>query len=63
MRTQAALWTIAGLATAVAAVAVLADRRRTRRGDLDRVGWVPWPLILLLALIIAAVSAAFALKS
>lgn len=62
MTTQAALWTGAGVAASVALIAALADRRRTRRRDLDRPGWVPWPLIQILAMIVAAVAAAFALK-
>jgi hypothetical protein len=63
MTTQAALWTGAGTAAAVALVAALADRRRTRRRDLDRPGLVPWPLVQILAMLIAAVVAAFALKA
>lgn len=30
------------IATALAFIAWLADRRRLRRSELDRVGWVPW---------------------
>jgi hypothetical protein len=60
---QATLWTIAAMATAVAGIAALADRRRGRRRDLDRVGWVPWPLILLAAIFIGAICAALALHS
>jgi len=61
--TQAALWTMAGMATAMATMAALADRRRARRADLDRVGWMPWPAILIVAIITAALFAALALKS
>jgi hypothetical protein len=57
-----ALWALAGSAAALSALAALADRRRTRRRDLDRPGLVPWPLIQVLALLVAAVAAAFALK-
>jgi len=60
---QAGLWTIAGFAAALVAVAGLADRRRARRRDLDRAGWVPWPLIMVLAMIVAAAAAALAIKS
>lgn len=59
---QATLWTMAATATALAAVAALADRRRARRADLDRVGWAPWPAILIVAIIAAALFAALALK-
>lgn len=60
---QAALWTTAGVAAGVAVIAALADRRRVRRTDLDRVGWVPWSAVLFFGLMIAAISAALALKS
>ncbi|MDB5689241.1 MAG: hypothetical protein JWL91_1117 [Sphingomonas bacterium] len=60
---QAGLWTIAGGAVALVLVAGLADWRRNRRRDLDRVGWVPWPLVMILAMIVAAVATALALKA
>ena len=59
---QAGLWTVAGAAAVLVAVAGLADRRRSRRRDLDRAGWVPWPLIMILAMIVAAAALALALK-
>ena len=57
------LWAMASLAALLALAAGLADRRRARRTDLDRVGWAPWPLLLILALILAALFAALALKA
>jgi hypothetical protein len=60
---QAGLWTIAGGAVALVLVAGLADWRRNRRRDLDRVGWVPWPLVMILAMIVAAVATALALRA
>jgi hypothetical protein len=57
---QAALWTGAGAAAATALIAALADRRRSRRRDLDRPGFAPWPLIQILAMMVAAVLAALA---
>jgi hypothetical protein len=62
MTTQALLWAVAGAAAATALLAALADRRRGRRRDLDRPGWVPWPGVQLLAMLVAAVAAALALK-
>ena len=60
--TQSALWaTSAGFAV-LAGFAFLADHRRANRRDLDKVGWVPWGLIQILAIIAAAAAAAFALK-
>jgi hypothetical protein len=52
-----------GAALIVAAIAVLGDRRRNRRSDPDDVGFMPWPLVLVLALIIAGLLAALALKA
>ena len=59
---QAGFWGASAIALIVAGVAILADRRRNRRSNLDAVGFMPWPLILVLALMVAAVAAAIALK-
>jgi hypothetical protein len=59
---QSMLWIGAAGSLAIAGVATVCERRRQRRADLDRVGWMPWPLILVLSLLAAAVCAAFALK-
>lgn len=57
------IWGQLALAMALlAAVAATADARRMRRRNFDRVGFMPWPLILILSLIIAAFAAAIALK-
>lgn len=56
-----AAWGVAAAAGAVALGAVFADHARTRRRDLDRVGWVPWPLVLVTALFVGAVAVARAL--
>jgi len=63
MTTQAALWWTAGAALLLAGAAALAEWRRTRRRDLDQVGWVPWNFIQLLGLLGAMVAAALALKN
>ena len=63
MSTQDALWIGAGAAAAIAVVAIWADRRRMNRRDLDRPGIAPWALIQVLAMLIAAVLAALALKA
>lgn len=60
---QAALWTMAAAAATIAGLAALADRRRARRADLDSVGWVPWPAILMLAIITAALCIALAIRN
>lgn len=56
------LWIGVGAFVAVAAGSGLADWRRAKRRDLDRVGWVPWTLIQVLALLGAIVTAALAIK-
>jgi hypothetical protein len=62
MTTQAMLWTAAGACAATAVVAAVADHRRAARRNLDNPGWVPWAGVQLLAMLLAAVAAALALK-
>ncbi len=54
-------WVGAGLAAAAAVGAEVAARRRRRRADLDRVGWVDWPTVQMLAMLGAAIAAALAI--
>ncbi|MFM7028654.1 MAG: hypothetical protein ACKOXK_08280 [Chakrabartia sp.] len=58
---QVTLWTGSGIAVALGLFAAWADRRRARRTNLDDVGFMPWPLIMILALLVGAICAAFAL--
>lgn len=58
---QVTLWTGCAIAVALALLANWAERRRARRTNLDAVGFMPWPLIMILSLLAAAVCAAFAL--
>ncbi|WP_380878174.1 hypothetical protein ACFB49_15880 [Sphingomonas sp. DBB INV C78] len=60
---QGTLWALAGVSAGIAGIAALADRRRNQRRDLDRVGWVPWPLILMMAILLAIIFTAFAIKA
>ena len=60
---QEELWWGAGAALIVAAIAALADRRRANRKDIEAVGFMPWPLLLVLSLLAAAVLTAFAIKA
>ena len=62
MTTQAWLWWTAGISAAVAAFAALAEHRRSRRRNLDKVGWVPWNFIQILAFLGVMIAAALALK-
>lgn len=56
------LWGLAGASAALAVVASLADRKRQRRDDLDKVGFMPWTLITVFAVMAALVLSAVALK-
>jgi hypothetical protein len=42
MTTQGWYWGAAGAALALVAIAGLAERRRSRRRNLEDLGWVPW---------------------
>jgi len=46
----------------LAELSAWADRRRANRKNLDAVGFMPWPLIMILAMIASAVFAAVALN-
>jgi hypothetical protein len=58
---QVTLWTGCVAMLVLAGVSNLAERRRARRKNLDAVGFMPWPLILILSLLVSAICAAFAL--
>ena len=61
--TQSDLWVAAGGFSALAGLAFLAEHRRAKRRDLDKVGWVPWNLIQIFAIIAAAAAVAFAIRA
>ncbi|EQB13918.1 MAG: hypothetical protein K0R64_2689 [Novosphingobium lindaniclasticum] len=44
---------IGGIAVALAVIAWLGDRRRMKRRDLDRVGFMPWTSVFFFALMAA----------
>jgi hypothetical protein len=52
------LWLLAAAFAALAALGGWADHRRGRRRNLDRPGWVPWQLILVLSLMASVVCVA-----
>ena len=62
MTAQHLLWTVSGSAFAVAATAGLAEYRRQRRKNLDRVGWMPWNLIQTMAGLAAVLALAYSLR-
>jgi uncharacterized membrane protein YidH (DUF202 family) len=54
------LWPAAAAFAALAALAAWCDHRRAKRRDIDRPGWVPWSLVLILAMMLAVVFGALA---
>ena len=50
------LWALASAFAALAFLAGWSDRRRAKRRDVDKPGWVPWDLVLILAMMAAVVS-------
>lgn len=52
------LWLAAAAFAALAALAAWRDHARARRRDVDRPGWVPWSLVLVLAMLLAVVCGA-----
>jgi hypothetical protein len=56
-------WIATGVALGVSVIAGLADRRRNNRTNLEAVGFMPWPMILILSLILAGLFATLALKA
>lgn len=59
---QVPLWIGVGALVAVAAGSGLADWRRSRRRELDRVGWMPWTTIQVASILAAVITAALAIK-
>lgn len=46
----------------VAAIAAIAERRRNNRKNIEKVGFMPWPFVMLMALLLAAISVGLAFK-
>jgi hypothetical protein len=63
MTAQAALWTASGAAAFLTILASLAEWARNRRRNLDRVGFMPWQLISVLAFFLTVGLAALAAHS
>lgn len=59
---QGPLWIGVGAMVALVGVSGVAEWRRGKRADLDQVGWVPWTFVQVMALLLAIVGAALALK-
>jgi|EndMetStandDraft_2_1072991.scaffolds.fasta_scaffold2096282_1 hypothetical protein len=59
---QPNLWIFAVGTAAMVLVSGFADRRRNRRRNLDDAGFMPWPLIQILALLATVILLALAAK-
>jgi hypothetical protein len=60
---QQLLWGGCAAAVALAGLASWADRRRAGRSNPDAVGFMPWPLILILSILAACVLCALAIQA
>lgn len=58
---QQQLWGGAAVAALVAVISGVSEHRRQRRRDLDRVGFMPWTLIQVLAMLAAMILASLAI--
>ena len=56
------LWIAAAALAVLAVSAGWADHARGKRRNLDRPGWVPWQLVMVLAMLLAVVCAALAVR-
>jgi hypothetical protein len=54
---------IGAAASLTVIVAAIADRRRQRRRDIERVGFMPWPFITVIGTLVALFAFAIALRS
>lgn len=56
------LWGFAGMSALMAVLSTVADLRRQRRRNLDKVGFMPWTLITVLSVMATLFLTAIALK-
>lgn len=58
------IWTgMAAIAAAVVVISSVADRRRQKRTNIEDVGFMPWTLMTILAMLLTVVAAALAIKT
>lgn len=50
-----------GVAALIVAIAAIGERRRTKRANLEKVGFMPWPLITVIAAMVFVICAGLAL--
>lgn len=46
----------------IAVIAAIAERRRNNRKNIEKVGFMPWPFVMLMSLLFAAISVGLAFK-
>lgn len=63
MSLQQILWSGCAAAAGLAAYASWADRRSVRRSDPDTISIIPWPLVIVMSILVSAVLCAVALKT
>lgn len=56
------LWGFAGMSALMAVLSTVADLKRQRRRNLDKVGFMPWTLITVLSVMATLFLTAIALK-
>lgn len=56
-------WAVSAAAAGMAGWSVYADRRRMHRANPDKVGFVPWPSVLMVSILVAIIAAVLATKS
>lgn len=56
------LWLAAAALAVLALFAAWADHARGKRRNLDRPGWVPWQPVMVLAMLLAVVCVALAVR-
>jgi hypothetical protein len=59
---QGSMLTLGVAAAALTAISAFADHRRRNRSDLDRVGFMPWPLISIAGVMTALFAFALAIR-
>lgn len=58
------VWTVFAMAAAMlSAVSIFADSRRQKRTQIERVGFMPWTGISILAIMVTLLSTALAIKA
>ncbi len=62
MKTSTLFWAISAASALLIVIAGWAEKRQAARRNLDRPGWISWPLVQVFALIGTVVAAVLALK-